>query len=102
MAATPEHLTPQGIKDCIDTWRERGRINVPNKRGEIASLLIVALYETTTRNGMPLDVLIEAQTAINAPTKHFGVIFGDTPPDWAQYKPLPVLWVSGEGVGRWK
>ncbi len=102
MAASSEHQAPQGKQDCIDTWRKRGRICVPTRRREIADLLIVALYETTTRNGMPLDVLIEAQPATNVPTKHFGVIFGDTPPDWAEYKPLPVLWMDGVGNGRWK
>jgi hypothetical protein len=101
MAASPEHQTPQEKQDCIDTWRQRGRICVPTKRGDIADLLIVTMYETTTRNGLPLDLLIEAQPAINTPTTQFGVIFGDTPPDWLKYKPLPVLWMSGE-VGRWK
>jgi hypothetical protein len=102
MTGSLEHQPPLGKQDCIDNWRKRGRITVPIKRGDIADLLIVTLYETTARNRLPLDVLIEAQTAINTPTKHFGVIFGDTAPDWAQYKPLHVLWMDGEGNGRWK
>ena len=102
MAVIPEHETPKTKQDCIDTWRNSGRIGVPSKKRGVIDLLIVSLYETTSVNGMPLDALIEAQVAINVPTKQFGVLFGDTPPDWPRYKPLPVLWVSGEGVGRWK
>ncbi len=75
---------------------------VPTATDAIADVLIVRLFECTAVNGLPLDALIEAQVAINAPVKRFGVVFSAGPPDWPQYG-MPVLWIcdSDDGVGRW-
>ena len=102
MTAIAEHRNPVGKTDIVDTWRERGRMPVPTAKGHIIDLYIVSLYETTAVNGRPLDLLIEAQKTRSDPVKRFGVIFGETPPDWSKYG-IPVLWrKEGEsGVGRW-
>ena len=76
----PAHHTPIGKAECIAIWRSRGRMAVPTSKGAIADVLIVRLFETTSVNGLPLDALVEAHVAINAPVKRFGVVFGDTPP----------------------
>ena len=70
--------------------------------GLILDLQIVALYETSTVNGLPLDLLIDAQKSKNDPVKQFGVVFSDSPPDWSKYR-IPVLWCSEgvPGVGQW-
>ncbi len=67
MAVIPEHETPKTKQDCIDTWRNSGRIGVPGKSGGVIDLLIVSLYETTSVNGLPLDALL----ACGALPKHF-------------------------------
>ena len=102
MTAIAEHRNPVGKTDIVDTWRERGRMPVPTSAGQIIDLHIVALYETSKVNGLPLDLLIEAQTSRSDPVKKFGVIFSNKLPDWSKY-PIPVLWRKDNesGVGRW-
>jgi hypothetical protein len=96
-----EHHEPIGKAQYLATWRKRMRMAVPTARGTIADVLIVRLFETTAVNRLPLDALIEGQTAINAPVKRFGVLFGPIPPDWPAYG-LPVLWICDSDVaGRW-
>ena len=75
---------------------------VPSAAGQILDLQIVALYETKSVNGQPLDLLIDAQKTRNDPVKQFGVIFSHAPPDWSKYH-IPVLWCSEgvPGVGKW-
>ena len=53
MTAIAEHRNPVGKTDIVDTWRERGRMPVPNAEGHIVDLHIVSLYETTAVNGRP-------------------------------------------------
>ena len=77
MAVIPSHENPIGKQDCVDTWRGHGRMCVPTRGNHIIDVLIVAIYETTAVNGLPLDLLIEAQTAENDPIKQFGVIFSE-------------------------
>ena len=103
MAVIPSHENPIGKQDCVDTWRRHGRMCVPTRGNHIIDLLIVAIYETTAVNGLPLDLLIEAQTAENDPIKQFGVIFSKNPPNWSQYG-IPILWRQEgiDGVGRWR
>jgi hypothetical protein len=100
MPAQPEHYNPVGKTDTVDTWRNSMRISVPSRDGYIVDLIIVAIYECTAVNGHPLDLLIEARRTINDPVKQFGVIFGATPPDWADYN-IPILW-QREGVAQWR
>jgi hypothetical protein len=78
------------------------RMPVPTAAGQILDLRIVTLYETTAINGLPLDLLIDAQKTKIDPVKQFGVIFSDSPPDWSKYR-IPVLWCSEGvlGVGQW-
>jgi hypothetical protein len=103
MAAIAEHYNPVGKAETVDTWRERGRMPVPTAEGQIIDLQIVAIYETTAVNGLPLDLLIEAQKTNSDPVKQFGVVFSENPPDWSKYG-IPVLWRQNgkSGVGRWK
>jgi hypothetical protein len=103
MTATAEHYNPIGKAETVDTWRKRGRMPVPSSEALIIDLRIVAIYETTAVNGLPLDLLIDAQKTKNDPVKQFGVIFSETPPDWSKYG-IPVLWreEGKSGVGRWK
>lgn len=98
--AVPEHQSPVGKAQCIETWRARRRLSVPSADGGIVDLIIVSIYETTAVDGLPLDALIDAQKTLNDPVKQFGVVFGATPPDWSQYK-IPVLWIKDGGSGRW-
>ena len=103
MAVIPEHSNPVGKQDSLDTWRHSGRISVPSREGHIIDLIIVAIYETTAVNGLPLDLLIEARKTVNDPAKQFGVIFSKNPPNWSQYG-IPILWrqEGKAGCGRWK
>jgi len=55
---------------------------VPTAEGYISDLRIVAIYETTSVNGLPLNLLIDAQKSKSDPVKQFGVIFSQNPPDW--------------------
>ena len=103
MPAQAEHYSPIGKTDTLDTWRKRRRIPVPTRAGNIVDVRIVALYETTSANGLPLDALIEGRTAKDKPTVQFGVVFNARPPDWDAYT-IPILWIEDgkTNVGRWK
>ena len=103
MTAVAEHYNPVGKSETVETWRKRMRMPVPTAEGFILDLRIVVIYEATSVNGLPLDLLIEAQTTVNDPIKQFGVLFSSTPPDWGEYG-IPVLWREDgkAGVGRWK
>ena len=102
MTELVKHYNPTGKTETLEVWRRRMRMPVPTAAGHILDLKIVALYETTSINGLPLDLLIDAQKTRNDPVKQFGVIFSDSPPDWPKNR-IPVLWCSEgvPGVGRW-
>ena len=102
MTKLVKHFNPIGKTETLKVWRQRMRIPVPTAAGQILDLRIVTIYETTTVNGRPLDLLIDAQKTRNDPVKQFGVIFSESPPDWSKYG-IPVLWQSENvsGVGRW-
>jgi hypothetical protein len=91
MTVISEHHDPIGKVDSVDIWRRRGRMTVPTAAGSVIDLRIVTMYETTSVNGQPLDLLIEAQKTKKDPAKQFGVIFSETSPNWSNYN-LPVLW----------
>jgi hypothetical protein len=93
---------PIGKTETLDVWRRKMRMPVPTAAGHILDLRILAIYETTAINGLPLDLLIDAQKTKNDPVKQFGVIFSESPPDWSKYG-IPVLWRKGgvSGVGMW-
>jgi hypothetical protein len=93
MAVIPSHMKPTSKKDCVDTWRSRGRVPVPTQKGRILDLVIVRLYETTHVDGLALDLMIEGRATNEAPIKQFGVLFSDTRPQ-DEY-PIPVLWMRG-------
>ena len=102
MTELVKNYNPIGKAETLDVWRQRMRMPVPTAAGRILDLRIVTIYETTTVNGQPLDLLIGAQKTTNDPVKQFGVIFSESPPDWSKYG-IPLLWCS-EGVssvGRW-
>jgi hypothetical protein len=103
MTETAEHYSPNGKAETLEVWRRRMRMPVPTAEGHISDLRILAIYETTSVNGLPLDLLIDARKSDSDPVKQFGVIFSGNPPDWSKYG-IPVLW-RREGVadvGRWK
>ena len=103
MDAVPAHDSPVGKEQILATWRKRMRLPVPTGEGNIIDLQIATIHETGKINGLPLDLLINAQKTRNDPVKQFGVIFSDTPPDRRKYG-IPFLWRQ-EGtpdVGRWK
>ena len=77
-------------RDCIDTWRTRGRIPVPSKSGVILDLIIVRLYEVTSVDGLPLDLLIEARATHLSTIKRFGMVFSDSRPQ--DNYTIPILW----------
>ena len=103
MTEIAEHFDPVGKAEAVAVWRNRMRMPVPTAEGVIVDVRIIAIYETTTANGLPLDLLIEAQRGSRHPVKRFGVIFSESPPDWSRYS-IPVLWrrESTPGVGRWR
>ena len=103
MTAAAEHEAPIGKIDTIDTWKRRGRMSVTTAGGDIIDIWIVALYECSAVNGLPLDLLIEARKTRADPVKRFGVFFSDVAPEWTRY-PVPVLWLrEGEpDAGRWR
>jgi hypothetical protein len=84
-----------GAEECV--------CPVPTAEGHISDLRILYIYETTSVNGLPLDLLIDARKSDSDPVKQFGVIFSENPPDWSKYG-IPVLWRKEgvAGVGRWK
>ena len=103
MSDLVKHHNPVGKAETLEVWCQRMRMPVPTAAGHILDLRIVTIYETTTVNGQPLDLLIDAQKTRNDPVKQFGVIFSDSPPDWSKYG-IPVLWQKEgvSGVGRWQ
>ena len=103
MDAVAAHDSPFDKKQTLATWRKRMRMSVPTAEGHIIDLQIVAIYETSKVNGLPLDFLVDARKTRNDPVKQFGVIFSDTPPDRGKYG-IPVLWRQKDtsDVGRWK
>jgi hypothetical protein len=102
MTELVKHSNPIGKAESLEVWRQRMRMPVPTAAGQILDLWIVTIYETTTINGLPLDLLVDAQKTKNDPVKQFGVFFSESPPDWSKYG-IPVLWCSEgvPGVGRW-
>lgn len=98
MSVLPPHIKPTTREDCIDTWRSKGRIAVPSRKGQLMDMGIVHFYECGSVDGMPLDLLIEARATKRAPLKRFGVVFADDRP--LDDYPIPVLWVR-EGTGSW-
>jgi len=103
MSTQAEHYNPIGKADSLDTWRKRMRIPVPTKAGNIVDVRIVALYETTNVNGLPLDALVEGQIVKDKPVVQFGVVFSSQPPDW-DANGIPILWIDDSriNIGRWK
>jgi hypothetical protein len=103
MTELVKHYNPTGKAETLDVWRQRMRMPVPTAGGHILDLRIVTIYETTSVNGQPLDLLIDAQKTKHDPVKQFGVIFSESPPDWSNYR-IPVLWHSEgvSGVGKWR
>jgi hypothetical protein len=102
MTELVKHFNPVGKSETLEVWRRRMRMPVPTSAGDILDVRIINIYETTTINGLPLDLLIDAQKTKSDPVKQFGVIFSESPPDWPKYR-IPVLWCmkGGTGVGRW-
>ena len=102
MTELVKHCNPIGKAETLKVWRSRMRMPVPTAAGHILDLRILTIYETTPINGLPLDLLIDAQKTQNDPVKQFGVIFRESPPDWSKYG-IPVLWQSEglQGMGRW-
>ena len=102
MTELVKHCNPIGKAETLKVWRSRMRMPVPTAAGHILDLRIVTIYETTSVNGQPLDLLIDAQKTKNDPVKQFGVIFSESPPDWSKYG-IPVLWCGKDvpGVGKW-
>jgi hypothetical protein len=100
VTAQPEHYSPIGKQD---TWRKRMRMPVPTKACHIIDVRIVAVYETTQVNNLPLDALVEARITEDKNPVQFGVIFSSSPPDWDAYG-IPILWIDDRraNVGRWK
>jgi hypothetical protein len=103
MTEIAEHFYPIGKAEAVAVWRNRMRMPVPTAEGVIMDVRIITIYETTSVNGLPLDLLIEARKSSGDPVKRFGVIFSESPPDWSKYS-IPVLWrrESAPGVGRWR
>ena len=98
MTDLPLHHQPVTPEECRATWKSRGRIPVPTRKGRIMDMAIERLYECSSVNGLPLDLLLDARASKRAPLKTFGVIFSDRQP--VEDYPIPVLWVN-EGKGTW-
>jgi hypothetical protein len=60
MTEIAEHYDPIGKAKTLEVWRKRMRMPVPTAEGHISDLRILAIYETTSVNGLPLDLLIGA------------------------------------------
>jgi len=101
MTELVKHYNPIGKAETLEVYPRRMRMPVPTAAGHILDLRIITIYETTAINGLPLDLLSDAQKTKNDPVKQFGVIFSESPPDWSKYG-IPVLWCSEgvPGVGR--
>jgi hypothetical protein len=97
MSTIPSHEQPTTRQECIDTWRERGRIPTPSPGGGILDMLIIHLIEATAIDGIAVDLVVEARASKRAPPRRFAVVFSKEKP-MAQY-PVPTLWVrSGQGL----
>jgi hypothetical protein len=83
MTEIAEHYNPIGKAETLEGWRRRMRMPVPTAEGHVVELRIVAIYETISVNGLPLDLLIDGQKSESDPVKQFGVIFSENPPDWS-------------------
>lgn len=79
MTELVKYSNPIGKAETLKVWRSRMRMPVPTAAGQILDLRIVSIYETTSVNGLPLDLLIDAQKTKNDPVKQFGVIFSESP-----------------------
>ncbi len=60
MTEIAEHYDPIGKAKTLEVWRKRMRMPVPTAEGHISDLRILAIYETTSVIGLPLDLLIGA------------------------------------------
>ena len=67
MTELAEHYNPIGKAETLEVWRRRMRMPVPTAKGYISDLRILAIYETTSVNGLPLDLLIDAQKSDSEP-----------------------------------
>lgn len=76
------------IHQCIDAWRDRGRIPTPSPSGGILDMLIIHLIEVTAIDGMPIDLVVEARASKRAPYKRFAVVFSEQRPG-ACFRPEP-------------
>ena len=72
MTEFAEHYNPVGKAEALKVWRRRMRTPVPTAAGDISDLRILAIYETTSVNGLPLDLLIDAQKIDSEPVNQFG------------------------------
>lgn len=97
----PGQYHPLTKADCIEYWKHTRNIDVPCRKG-ITCLKIVRLYECSAVDGLPLDVLIRAQTHLAAQQIVFGVVFRDQPPLPHHY-PIHLLWRKPESPdnGKW-
>ncbi len=57
MTELAEHYNPIGKAEILEVWRRRMRMPVPTLEGYIVDLRILAIYETTAVNGLPLDLV---------------------------------------------
>ena len=94
MTEVPAHQQPTTPDEHLATWKARGRIPVPTRKGNIMDLHIHLFIEATAINGFPVDAVIHAKASKRAPMKVFAVVFSDSQPQ-DEY-PLPVLWVRNE------
>lgn len=98
MTLNPPPRRADSKRDHLDTWQASGRIPVPTRDGGFMDLLLVNVFETTSLNGLPLDLFIEARATTRAPMRRFGVLFADSPPQ--DKYPVPLLWIR-QGMGHW-
>lgn len=97
----PGQYQPLVKADYVAYWQRTRTIDVPCRAG-ITCLKIVRLYECSAVDGLPLDVLIRAQTHLAAQQIVFGVVFSDDPPLPHHY-PIHLLWRQSESAenGTW-
>ena len=98
MTEVAAHQQPTTPEEHLAAWKERGRIPVPTRNGNIMDLQIHLLIEATAVNGLHADAVIHARASKRAPVKTFAVVFSDQQPQ-DEY-PLPVLWVR-DGSSAW-
>jgi hypothetical protein len=70
------------------------RMPVPTKACHILDIRIVALYETSNVNLLPLDAPIEARVTEEKSPVQFGVMFSPLPRGRDQYG-IPILSIDG-------